>query len=66
MARPEPPTAPCTVCGCNAWWWRAGTKVVGEVSGGEWLCGICHPNPADYKKSQFIYFDHGVAKKGEW
>ena len=35
------PIEPCRNCGADAWWWRqTSPKAIGE-----WICGVCHPNP---------------------
>ena len=32
------PDKPCWNCKQNKWWQR---------KDGEWICGVCHPNPKD-------------------
>jgi hypothetical protein len=37
---PPKPTEPCLTCKTDSWWWRED-----GWGRGEWVCGICHPNP---------------------
>jgi len=40
------PTKPCHICKSDKWWYRKPRIILRSVfSSGEWLCGLCHPNP---------------------
>ena len=45
---PSNPNHPCTACGTNNWWLRAGA----------WLCGTCHPDPKNMKPTTHLYVNN--------
>ena len=45
VKRPAWTELPCRNCGSLDWWYRKPCKIFDSVSPGEWLCGLCHPDP---------------------
>ncbi len=43
---PRRPAGACPACRSTAWWYREPRMLFGVIySPGEWLCGVCHPDP---------------------
>jgi len=63
-AIPPRPAHPCQNCGEDEWWWHPPVVFLGKyLCAGNWLCGVCRPNPETTEIEQLGEFVHIIRKK---